>query len=81
MTPLDSIRYYKFFIRSAIMVKIRIPGYVKAYVGGTIQILQVRRRDPTAQTGGKYHKTVPLHHSHAERIFALLYGGKHTPQV
>lgn len=34
MTPLDSIRYYKFFIRSAIMVEDPHTGYVKAYVGG-----------------------------------------------
>jgi penicillin-binding protein 1A len=34
MTPLDSIRYYKFFIRSAFMVEDPHNGYVKAYVGG-----------------------------------------------
>ena len=34
MTPLDSIRYYKYFIRSAIMVEDPHTGYVKAYVGG-----------------------------------------------
>ena len=34
MTPLDSIRYYKYFIRSAIMVEDPHNGYVKAYVGG-----------------------------------------------
>jgi penicillin-binding protein 1A len=34
MTPLDSIRYYKFFIRSAFMVEDPRYGYVKAYVGG-----------------------------------------------
>ena len=34
MTPLDSIRYYKYFIRSAFMVEDPHNGYVKAYVGG-----------------------------------------------
>jgi penicillin-binding protein 1A len=34
MTPLDSIRYYKYFIRSAFMVEDPHDGYVKAYVGG-----------------------------------------------
>ncbi len=34
MTPLDSIRYYKYFIRSAFMVEDPKKGYVKAYVGG-----------------------------------------------
>jgi penicillin-binding protein 1A len=34
MTPLDSIRYYKFFIRSAFLVEDPHNGYVKAYVGG-----------------------------------------------
>ncbi len=34
MTPLDSIRYYKYFIRSAFMVEDPHTGYVKAYVGG-----------------------------------------------
>jgi penicillin-binding protein 1A len=34
MTPLDSIRYYKYFIRSSIMVEDPHTGYVKAYVGG-----------------------------------------------
>jgi penicillin-binding protein 1A len=34
MTPLDSIRYYKYFIRSAFMVEDPHKGYVKAYVGG-----------------------------------------------
>jgi penicillin-binding protein 1A len=34
MTPLDSIRYYKFFVRSAFMVEDPHNGYVKAYVGG-----------------------------------------------
>ncbi|HUX57725.1 MAG TPA: transglycosylase domain-containing protein [Bacteroidales bacterium] len=34
MTPLDSIRYYKYFIRSSFMVEDPHNGYVKAYVGG-----------------------------------------------
>lgn len=34
MTPFDSIRYYKYFIRSAFMVEDPHKGYVKAYVGG-----------------------------------------------
>jgi penicillin-binding protein 1A len=34
MTPLDSIWYYKYFIRSGFMVEDPHFGYVKAYVGG-----------------------------------------------
>lgn len=34
MTPLDSIRYYKFFARSSFMAMDPHTGYVKAYVGG-----------------------------------------------
>jgi penicillin-binding protein 1A len=34
MTPLDSIWYYKYFIRSGFMVEDPRNGYVKAYVGG-----------------------------------------------
>lgn len=34
MTPLDSIKYYKYYIRSGIMVEDPHNGYVKAYVGG-----------------------------------------------
>jgi penicillin-binding protein 1A len=34
MTPLDSIRYYKYFVRSAFMVEDPHNGNVKAYVGG-----------------------------------------------
>lgn len=34
MTPLDSIRYYKYFIRSSFLVGDPHNGYVKAYVGG-----------------------------------------------
>ena len=34
MTPLDSIRYYKYFIRSSFMVEDPHNGHVKAYVGG-----------------------------------------------
>jgi penicillin-binding protein 1A len=34
MTPLDSIRYYKYFLRSAFMVENPHNGHVKAYVGG-----------------------------------------------
>jgi penicillin-binding protein 1A len=34
MTPLDSIRYYKYIMRSAFMVDDPHTGYVKAYVGG-----------------------------------------------
>ena len=34
MTPLDSIWYYKYFIRSGFMVEDPHNGYVKAYVGG-----------------------------------------------
>jgi penicillin-binding protein 1A len=34
MTPLDSIWYYKYFIRSAFMVEDPHSGFVKAYVGG-----------------------------------------------
>ena len=35
MTPLDSIWYYKYFVRSAFVVEDPHNGYVKAYVGGT----------------------------------------------
>jgi penicillin-binding protein 1A len=34
MSPLDSIRYYKYFIRSSFMVEDPHNGHVKAYVGG-----------------------------------------------
>lgn len=34
MTPFDSVKYYKFFVRSAFMVADPHTGYVKAYVGG-----------------------------------------------
>jgi penicillin-binding protein 1A len=34
MTPLDSIRYYKYIMRSSFMVEDPHTGYVKAYVGG-----------------------------------------------
>jgi penicillin-binding protein 1A len=34
MTPLDSLRYYKFFVRSSFMVEDPHNGNVKAYVGG-----------------------------------------------
>lgn len=34
MTPLDSVRYYKYFIRSSFMVEDPHNGHVKAYVGG-----------------------------------------------
>ncbi len=34
MTPLDSIRYYKYFIRSSFLVEDPHNGHVKAYVGG-----------------------------------------------
>lgn len=34
MTPYDSIRYYKYFIRASFLVEDPHNGYVKAYVGG-----------------------------------------------
>ncbi len=34
MTPFDSIRYYKYFLRASFMSVDPITGYVKAYVGG-----------------------------------------------
>jgi penicillin-binding protein 1A len=34
LTPLDSIRYYKYIMRSSFMVEDPHTGYVKAYVGG-----------------------------------------------
>lgn len=34
MTPLDSIRYYKHFLRAGFMSMDPLTGYVKAYVGG-----------------------------------------------
>ncbi len=34
MTPLDSIRYYKFFVRSSFLAMDPHTGHVKAYVGG-----------------------------------------------
>ncbi|HEX2970560.1 MAG TPA: transglycosylase domain-containing protein [Bacteroidales bacterium] len=34
MSPLDSVKYYKYFIRSSFMVEDPHNGYVKAYVGG-----------------------------------------------
>ena len=36
MTPLDSIRYYKFFVRSAFMAMDPHTGHVKAYIRGLI---------------------------------------------
>lgn len=35
MTPLDSIKYYKHFLRAGFMSMDPITGYVKAYVGGS----------------------------------------------
>ena len=34
MTPMDSIRYYKYFLRAGFMSMDPVTGYVKAYVGG-----------------------------------------------
>ncbi len=34
MTPMDSIRYYKYFLRTGFMSMDPLTGYVKAYVGG-----------------------------------------------
>lgn len=34
MTPMDSIRYYKFFLRAGFMSMDPLSGHVKAYVGG-----------------------------------------------
>ena len=34
MTPYDSVRYYKYFVRSSFMVEDPHNGYVRAYVGG-----------------------------------------------
>ena len=34
MTPMDSIRYYKHFLRAGFMSMDPVTGYVKAYVGG-----------------------------------------------
>ena len=34
LTPMDSIRYYKFFLRAGLMSMEPSTGYVKAYVGG-----------------------------------------------
>jgi penicillin-binding protein 1A len=51
MTPMDSIRYYKRYLRSAFMAMVPQTGYVKAYVGGPDyryfqydQIMQGRRQ-------------------------------------
>ncbi|MBR6621672.1 MAG: transglycosylase domain-containing protein [Bacteroides sp.] len=35
MTPMDSLRYYKHFLRTGFMSMDPVTGYVKAYVGGT----------------------------------------------
>ena len=35
MSPMDSIRYYKHFLRTGFMSMDPVTGYVKAYVGGT----------------------------------------------
>ena len=35
MTPMDSLKYYKHFLRTGFMSMDPITGYVKAYVGGT----------------------------------------------
>jgi penicillin-binding protein 1A len=34
MTPFDSVKYYKYFVRSSFLVEDPHNGYVKAYVGG-----------------------------------------------
>ena len=34
MTPMDSIRYYKHFLRTGFMSMDPMNGHVKAYVGG-----------------------------------------------
>lgn len=51
MSPLDSIRYYKYFLRAAIMAVEPQTGYIRAYVGGPEyshfkydQVYQARRQ-------------------------------------
>lgn len=34
MTPMDSLKYYKFFLRAGFMSMDPLTGHVKAYVGG-----------------------------------------------
>ena len=35
MTPMDSLKYYKFFLRTGVVSMDPLTGEVKAYVGGT----------------------------------------------
>ena len=73
MTPNDSIRYYKRFLRGAFMAVVPQTGHVKAYVGGTDfryfqydQIMQGRRQvgsvfKPFVYTLAMEHGYSPCH--------------------
>ena len=70
MTPIDSIRYIKSFLRSAFMSMEAKTGAVKAYVGG----IDFDHFKPSRF----YHQAIPLCTRYAERHDAVFYGPKHT---
>ncbi len=75
MSPLDSIRYYKTFLRSGFMSMDPKTGAVKAYVGGLdythfmYDMVSLGRRQV-----GSYHQAVPLQSGNGKRLLALRYG-------
>ena len=70
MTLMDSIRYYKFFLRAGFMSMDPRNGHIKAYVGGPnyhyfqYDMAMVGRRQV-----GFYHQTFPLYTGYGERFF------------
>ena len=72
MTPLDSIRYYKFFVRSSFMAMDPHTGHVKAYVGGPdFRYFKYDAVTQQKKQVGSTIKPFPLHPGHAGRLFPM----------
>ena len=71
MTPMDSIRYYKFFLRAGFMSMDPRNGHVKAYVADRTTILPVRYGHGGTPPGRFYHQAFPLYTGYGERFFSL----------
>ena len=81
MTPMDSIRYYKSFLRAGFMCMDTRTGYVKAYGRTGLPLFPIRHGRSGPPSGRVYYQALPLYAGHGERHVALRPCAERTTDV
>ena len=71
MTPMDSIRYYKSFLRTGFMSMDPVSGHVKAYEADRIMYISSMIGNGGTSSGRFYYQTVFVYISNGKWIFSL----------